>query len=1475
MALNCEIIPTVKFANSNRQTEESKLFKSLLSYVGENYGATRRDVAVDLYRVYKNTDNLIKQYGDRLTLNDQGQIRFGDLLKSTDLISYIDIDKLTKGIENTLGKKISSDTTENYIDAVKRIDKFNNDSEFSGAFVANIRRESDESGNPQLSIYIQEYSDEAYKKAQETVKANKLNQRIREILYNSGISVKAYDNLLNGLAFGVTDFEAAKTAGKGLIDLIHLANGSIGEAALPEEFAHFVLECMHDNPLAKRLINLVKTYGLYEDILGDMYESYYDRYNGDEDALAFEAASDLVKDSIFQGKVFDQDVIERLSERLKTAFSDKFKNLDESEIQHAINEVVDAVEKISSYALDNSARFSPKLIASTRRFFALNPIEVKKKKLLENIITDGYKNFKLQKLSRIVRAQDMQVVKEADLKRKEYLERLESHINTEENKVNNFCLALFEVLQEADRELSGYIKWYNEQSKTVIAKLKNGSYPINKLATDLTRARNTADYYKRILGSIQEFYTEIRLTDPSFPDTIQLSDGTNFSILDNLSRTMANINNLDTIYQNTAAPVFLEFMKPYFGDEIEVPFSDALNLLLEDENNPNKLRKVRKGEKISVETFVKNAVKDIGILDRWFSSMSNSGDFINKLFATAVKESVTKARLRTEEFADNMRAAAVKLNNAGITDFDWLFEKDKDGNLTCNFVRSLNWGQCRLDRKAFKDHYKTVIMQNKPFKEWPAEAVADYRKQLRVWDDIYRPVNPETQLREPSRVYYKNPEFDLILNNPAKRDFYNFIITNKALFDSFLPNGQYAQFRAPIIMKDLVEVIRDRGLGIAISHKIEAIKDYAGNLSDNLGFGINESQLDDEMDMDDEDADLSIYGKIRLVDFNNKPIDMLPIHYQKLRKEIKNKNGKVICRADDPNDLSTDIVSTMIAYADMAIKYNEMNEVINTLMMCRYYADNNQIIAQTDGDKPVVERIKRSTNSVIRAITKDTASSNIVAQRNDFFDAQIFERWFANEGTLKMLGISKAQAANILNKMTSLSGLALNSLAGIANIEQGILVMNVETFAREFFDEKDLLKADETYFTKMLPNFLAQLGDTIKTNDLDLWSKKFNVLQDYDRKIRDINYQHNKFYRMMFNGDLLYLFNNIGEHWLQHRTFFALAYSDEMVLHDKDGNEVKLIDAYEKKFIQKDGSLSDTDAGYGAKLVLKDGLYDNHGRRIIPIEEAGDHMMRGYRGHKGKEISEELYINYVSRKCAEINHKMHGIYNTEDANAAQRYAIGRMALIFRKWIAPSLQKKYAAGTYNFDLDAWTEGYYRTAFKFLKTLTKDLIRLQFNYTAEYEKLSDTEKANINRAVTEVTEFLSILGGLLLLDYDDAGTSPWHIQMLKWSLYRMRTEMGALMPTPYAISEGLKLFRTPSADLNTIEKCIHLLGCLMPTNWAFSEEDLLQSGKYKGHSRAYKYFMESPIMFYYNDFVNLSHPEYVIPFYKSAFGSYANN
>lgn len=90
-----------------------------------------------------------------------------------------------------------------------------------------------------------------------------------------GISVGVLTALEQRLGInGVTDFSVAKNASEGIIELIRIAQGIEGEEALPEEFAHFAIEALVDNPLVKRLVNQLHSDGLVREILGENYLDY-------------------------------------------------------------------------------------------------------------------------------------------------------------------------------------------------------------------------------------------------------------------------------------------------------------------------------------------------------------------------------------------------------------------------------------------------------------------------------------------------------------------------------------------------------------------------------------------------------------------------------------------------------------------------------------------------------------------------------------------------------------------------------------------------------------------------------------------------------------------------------------------------------------------------------------------------------------------------------------------------------------------------------------------------------------------------------------------------------------------------------------------------------------------------------------------------------------------------------------------------
>jgi hypothetical protein len=57
-----------------------------------------------------------------------------------------------------------------------------------------------------------------------------------------------------------------------------------------------------------------------------------------------------------------------------------------------------------------------------------------------------------------------------------------------------------------------------------------------------------------------------------------------------------------------------------------------------------------------------------------------------------------------------------------------------------------------------------------------------------------------------------------------------------------------------------------------------------------------------------------------------------------------------------------------------------------------------------------------------------------------------------------------------------------------------------------------------------------------------------------------------------------------------------------------------------------------------------------------------------------------------------------------------------MVMMFRKWMVPAFNRRFQREQYSFDIQDTTEGYYRTAYNFLKVLGTDLMSFKVNIAA---------------------------------------------------------------------------------------------------------------------------------------------------------------
>ena len=204
-----------------------------------------------------------------------------------------------------------------------------------------------------------------------------------------------------------------------------------------------------------------------------------------------------------------------------------------------------------------------------------------------------------------------------------------------------------------------------------------------------------------------------------------------------------------------------------------------------------------------------------------------------------------------------------------------------------------------------------------------------------------------------------------------------------------------------------------------------------------------------------------------------------------------------------------------------------------------------------------------------------------------------------------------------------------------------------------------------------------------------------------------------------------------------------------------------------------------------------------------------------------------------------------GIYNDEDMNAAQRTIVGKLTLQMRQWMIPQFMYRFQSKRHNLVLDRDEEGYYRT----LARLAKDVWKGEFKIKAEWDKLSNTEKANVKRALVEITQAWAVW---LLASAISSGVKDpdriWALKFAEYMVNREAHELGFLAAGPTMISEGVKTIQSPVVAASAANKVAQFITTTSnPLNWFPDEDRLVKSGKYEGHGYIYKRFVELPLPF----------------------------
>lgn len=805
-------------------------------------------------------------------------------------------------------------------------------------------------------------------------------------------------------------------------------------------------------------------------------------------------------------------------------------------------------------------------------------------------------------------------------------------------------------------------------------------------------------------------------------------------------------------YLKAAIPAFAEFLKPILGEEVTIELGD------------------RAGTKISVEELLKVSDGDISFLDRWLDSMGNSSDILLRAFDKVYKKAMDKARLQARDEIKKLQVLRIKTESLGIKDFNWMYEKYNDGTLTGNYISEYNTAQYNRDYDEFEKS-----LTEKYGKNAKGENLKKKQEERKTWH----------------KLHSKQTVFGEVIPNESYRNnsFYSLTEDQKLIRKELLELKKAMDNRYPQTRVDLNKAVQLRKDGV--QRFIDSAKSPS-TILDNIKGHLAEEFLE----RSDDD---SIFGsRSGLTDFAGREFMILPVLFTN--------------RLENPNELSTDLIGSLIAYSAATNNYESMEEIIDPMEVGRDIVRDTRKSKTTRGGHNVSEKFSILGRTFNMEVMDN--GTNIEKRLDDFFESQIYHKYLKDSGAINILDtkINKNKVVSWIMKGSSLAQLGFNYLTNLANVTTGVAMQNIEAAAGQYFNAKELFKADKIYATN-IGSYLVELESRNKTSKLALFEEMFNIRNGYDNITQ--NSMRKSLLAKIFNSEIAYLGQNAGDHWLYLRTAIAMALREKVIVPNK--GEMSLWDALQ--IVDVEGSN-----GKVKTMILPEGT-----RFINPnIKDIGDY----------------------SRRINHINQSLFGIYNTDDREAAQRVIAGRLLMQYRRWMKPQFNKRFQKSQLNLDTGENEEGYYRTSTRILI----GLVRGQYQLMALKDSLTSEEWYNIKRTIAELAQLIAIVILVEGIKWPDDKKRPYAIKLAEYSARRLEHELGTLAPSPIMLQEMLKTVKSPAASITYVQNLVNLFTSLMdPRDWT----DTIDRGPYKDMSTLEKRILNSglPIVSQYKQFNKL--------------------
>ena len=790
MAESCILIPNKRGTNT-----ESQLYKDLLDLTGNNRQATNF-----LWALSQNSALM-----ESLGLNSRQEPSVEDFLNKLGRVeSILDSDSFAKFVTKNEGyDEVLFDT---YTEAASNLA----DTKLSYPDLVGLIQEVE--GKYKISM-LPNTPENRELEARQTALKN-LNNRLINYTERLGFAVKEVANLETPGMFSPLNAEENANS---LKTAIRIAKSQEGQEALPEEFSHLLVAGFRRNPFMQRLLTVLHNDGVVEEILGDDFDAYNDKYNGDRDLLADEAAARIIAQNLVDRSGLSAS-ISYISDKVLDKIKQNLSLGEESDIDALVRQATEEAQNIvNSFENDETfvEWFDPEALGSASTMYHLQA----EGRNLERITKDAHdklaKRVKLLSLStkdgKIQRgdAQAFAALK-SNITRKKYAAGCMGFLNYVLRDCNQLYESL-EDLRDSTRE--------------------------NPNLTDpqLKRAFRTLRSIESAIGAYEDTIEELTAlkSNPDVMSELDEADAEEIATL--ASEVEGVINGLKTIYKDMRMNSLLKFYQRYWGQD----------KVLKAANGTEKT--------LSLQDILESNTGDMSGFVRLIGSMSDVADPLLQLVDMTYKDAANTRDAKIFELQQRLGILqSTYTKAAGTRDTSWMYEKDENGVPT---------GMLISDRD-FQKYYKERGEFIKELKEKGFDNVKIAAK-LQVWDNQHtEQVDCGFGRKEkmPKKSLY--PSNSLVSLTDAQRAYYNEYINIKKELDRLIPNRNAHLYRA--VQKKVS--IRDSALhGNSFKNIWKAFKNkYVTTSEDDTEYG--ETVLDDK-------------GRHVILDFEGKEVKKIPVYY--------------------------------------------------------------------------------------------------------------------------------------------------------------------------------------------------------------------------------------------------------------------------------------------------------------------------------------------------------------------------------------------------------------------------------------------------------------------------------------------------------------------------------------------------------------------------------------------------------------------